>query len=254
MEISQISSGNIKLASSLSLKKYRDQSGRFLIEGEKCVNELLASDLKIDFLVVSDNYKNAEDLLDIANKQKIHIYLADQHSLKKMSDAKTPQGVISVARIPKTGLALNNSFIYLESIADPGNLGTIIRTADWFGVKNILLSNDSVDCYNPKVVRSAMGSLFRINIEYSEDPLPFIQKNFQNVPCFAADINSPNDIKQISAPKIFGLLFGSEARGFSELTLDKVGNTFRIQGGMTTESLNLSISVGISLFYFVGTH
>jgi TrmH family RNA methyltransferase len=110
MEISHISSSSIKLTSSLSLKKYRDQSGRFLIEGEKCVKELLASDLKIDFLVVSDNFKNADDILGLANKQKIDIYRSDQNSLKKMSDAKTPQGVISVAHIPKTELLLNNSF------------------------------------------------------------------------------------------------------------------------------------------------
>jgi len=252
MEISQVSSGNAKLVSSLSIKKYRDQSGKFLIEGEKCVQELLESDLKIDFLIISDQFKRIESFLSFAKKMRIPIYRADEHTFKKMADARSPQGIISVANIPKLSIKQNDSFIYLESISDPGNLGTIIRTADWFGVKNILLSHDSVDCYNPKVVRSAMGSLFRMNIAYTEDAVSFIQKSFSEVSYYAADINAPNDLRQIAPPQKFGLLFGSESRGFSETTLKQIKNTFRIEGGDNTESLNLSISVGISLFYFNG--
>jgi len=251
MEIIPVSSNNIKLTSSLSYKKYRDQSGKFLVEGQKCSKELMGSNLTVDFIVVANSLKNIDYYLEISRTKNIPIYLADEHTFKKMSDAKSPQGVICVASIPKAIINSNSSFIYLESISDPGNLGTIIRTADWFGISNLLLSKDSVDSYNPKVVRSTMGSLFRMNVIYIEDALNNIEDIFPSIPYFAADVNSEMNIKDISPPQKFGLLFGSEARGFSEKTLNNIKNTFKIQGDNQTESLNLSVSVGISIFHFI---
>jgi RNA methyltransferase, TrmH family len=250
MNIKSLSAAKLKLTSSLLIKKYRDKTGKFLVEGEKCSHELLASNIEVSFIVVSSKFVNIESIAEIATTKGIPLFEADENSFRKISDTKTPQGVICIAEIPNTMIQQDESYIYLESISDPGNLGTIIRTADWFGIRNILLSRDSVDCYNPKVVRSAMGSLFRVNIEYIDSIIDYSQDKFPNIQYYAADSNSSFSMSQINPPDKFGLLFGSESHGFSDSTLLDINNTFKIPGGIQTESLNLAVSVGISLYYF----
>ncbi len=250
MQFAQLSANKIKLTASLSLKKHRDKTGKFLVEGDKCCDELFRSNLKISYIVISDEHKAKSTYYEYAHSRKIPVYAADETTVKKISDAKTPQGVLCVADIPEPDIDTNKSFIYLESIADPGNLGTIIRTADWFGIENIVLSKDSVDCYNPKVVRSAMGSLFRVNIKYVPDPLEYIRIKFADFPAYAADVNAKAYMHDIEPPRKFGLLFGSEARGFSDETMSNLSSTYRIHGANNAESLNLAVTVGISLYHF----
>jgi TrmH family RNA methyltransferase len=147
----------IKYIKSLQQKKYRNQHNKFIVEGVKLVNELIGSEYKIDNIYCTD-----ESELDIKT-QTIKISVKE---LSRVSALKTPNKVIAIAEIPSNEyqsetLASKLSLV-LENIQDPGNLGTIIRIANWYGIENILCSKDTVDCFNPKVVQATMGALFRV--------------------------------------------------------------------------------------------
>ena len=136
-----ITKNQIKLIKSLRLKKNRIQSGFFVAEGEKIVDELLKSDLEaVNIFSISEKYKNLKNYISINSTQ-----------LKQISNLKSPNNVLGIFKIPANKeIDFNSNIVALEEINDPGNLGTIIRLCDWFGIKDIICSQNSVDCYNPK--------------------------------------------------------------------------------------------------------
>lgn len=252
MKLLELTDKKRKLIKSLSLKKHRDKNRLFLAEGEKCCNELLKSQYKTEFLVVSESFTGKDIFLIKAKEKNIHVYQTDTRTFEKISDTKTPQGIMGIAAIHANRINPLSNFIVLESISDPGNLGTIIRTCDWFGIENIILSKDSIDCYNPKVVRSAMGSLFRENLIYTDDIHSLTATYFPRIKTYAADIRSENSLKEIDPPERYGLMFGSESAGLSDDMIVSATHSYKIQGKGMAESLNLGISVAISLYYFSG--
>jgi len=172
-----ISKNQIKLIKSLRLKKNRTQSGFFIAEGEKIVDELIDSALEIvNVFSISKKYKNLKNYISINSTQ-----------LKQISNLKSPNNVVGIFKMPKSQeINLDANIVALEDINDPGNLGTIIRLCDWFGIKNIICSVNSVDCYNPKVVQSSMGSICRVSISYMELDNLISNNNYKIV---AADLN-----------------------------------------------------------------
>ena len=149
---------DIKFINNLKQKKFRYLNNCFIVEGKKSIKEFIDSDFKIIKLYSVD----CSIFIDTSNQFEI-----DYQLLKKMSFLKNPDDHIAIFQFKKTKPIKNNSLIIaLESIRDPGNLGTIIRTCEWFGIKDVVCSLDSVDCYNPKVIQSAMGSISRLNITY----------------------------------------------------------------------------------------
>ena len=172
-----ITKSQVKLVRSLQHKKFRDELGLFVAEGDKCVSEL-AKAFELEYLIVEDalsSHSNAVSLL-----------IASRSEIEQMSGLRTPQGVIGVfkkSNSPKDGLTgaagltaqRSNSpedglILALDGVQDPGNLGTIIRTCDWFGVHDIVCSLDTADCYNPKVVQATMGALARVRVHYVNLP------------------------------------------------------------------------------------
>ena len=172
-----ITKNQIKLIKALRLKKNRIQSGFFVAEGEKIVDELLKSDLEaVNIFSISEKYKNLKNYISINSTQ-----------LKQISNLKSPNNVIGIFKIPANKeIDFNSNIVALEEINDPGNLGTIIRLCDWFGIKNIICSENSVDCYNPKVVQSSMGSISRVSISYMEFDNLISSVNYNTV---AADLH-----------------------------------------------------------------
>ena len=154
-----ITKNQIKLIKSLRLKKNRIQSGFFIAEGEKIIDELLQSKLEtVHIFSTVNKYSFSDYYIPIKNAQ-----------LKQISYLKTPNKVVGLFKIPKNSVIdFNSNIIALEEINDPGNLGTIIRLCDWYGIKNIICSINSVDCYNPKVIQASMGSISRVNISYMD--------------------------------------------------------------------------------------
>ena len=230
-----ITKNQIKLIKSLRSKKNRKQSGFFVAEGEKIVDELLKSDLEaVNIFSISEKYKNLKNYISINSTQ-----------LKQISNLKSPNNVLGIFKIPPNKeIDFNSNIIALEEINDPGNLGTIIRLCDWFGIKNIICSENSVDCYNPKVVQSTMGSISRVSISYMEfDNL--ISSDSHNT--VAADLNGKS-LKEHIFSKNQIIFFGNESNGFSQKVTSNIKTKITIQRyNDNVESLNLASSVAIVL-------
>ena len=230
-----ITKNQIKLIKSLRLKKNRIQSGFFVAEGEKIVDELLKSDLEaVNIFSISEKYKNLKNYISINSTQ-----------LKQISNLKSPNNVLGIFKIPPNKeIDFNSNIIALEEINDPGNLGTIIRLCDWFGIKNIICSENSVDCYNPKVVQSTMGSISRVSISYMEFDNLISSVSHNTV---AADLNGKS-LKEHIFSKNQIIFFGNESNGFSQKVSSNIKTKITIQRyNDNVESLNLASSVAIVL-------
>jgi len=237
-----VSKSQIKLITSLAQKKYRYKNGLFVAEGFKTINELINSKFKLNRLFTLE-----EDFGIEANK----IQKVDERELKKISFLKTPQTALALFEIPQQEkMNKAESFtLALDGVRDPGNLGTIIRLCDWFGIQNLVCSSDSVDCFNPKVVQATMGSLSRLNISYVD------LKNYlkeAKVPVYGAFMEGENIYRsEISKNAI--LVMGNEANGISaeieELITEKVSIP-RFGELQETESLNVATATAILLSEF----
>ena len=230
-----ITKNQIKLIKSLRLKKNRIQSGFFIAEGEKIIDELIESKLEVvNIFSSSEKYNISDYYISISSSQ-----------LKQISNLKTPNKVLGLFKIPKSSeIDFNSNIIALEEINDPGNLGTIIRLCDWFGIKNIICSSNSVDCYNPKVIQASMGSICRVNISYMDFHKFLDSKNYNIV---AADLNGQN-LRDFTFSDNQIIFFGSESNGLSKTLSSKMDHKITIQRyNDNVESLNLATSVGIIL-------
>ena len=237
-----ISKNQLKLITSLSQKKYRQKHKLFIAEGVKVVQELLNSSFEVDTLFCTEDFSS-----NISDEKITQISETD---LKKISNLKTPNKVLGIFRIPDEKLFTNNGLILaLDAVNDPGNLGTIIRLCDWFGLTELICSLKTVDCYNQKVVQASMGSLTRISIKYLD--LETYLSETKN-PIFIADMNGEN-VYKTKLPKEGILIMGNEANGISDEIKKLVSNKISIpRFGETqeTESLNVATATAILLSEF----
>jgi|TARA_B110000908_G_scaffold170757_1_gene231271 TrmH family RNA methyltransferase len=234
-----VSKKDIKLINSLKQKKFRDLNCFFIVEGKKSISEFLNSNYELVklFSIDCSFFKDLESQIEISNDE-----------LRKISFFNNPDDHLAIFKIPENNSINENSLIVaLESIRDPGNLGTIIRTCEWFGIYDIICSSDSVDCYNPKVVQSAMGSLSRVNINYVE--LKNYLKN-TTLDLIGATLNGESLYETNLLFNKGILIFGNEANGVSLELTNMLNHNLTIPRSSNSsfpESLNLSISVGLML-------
>lgn len=249
IEYGKISNNQVKKYSKLKQKKFRNEYNLFLVEGKKQCYELLKSNYTYEAVIINKVHSiETSALIDSIDSK--NILLASDEEMKRIASADSPQDIIIIANISDVKLAHNENFVCLESISDPGNLGTIIRTCLWFGIHNILLSEDSVDIYNPKTVRSTMGAIFNINIEYTDDIIEYVNKFYSNHSLLGASLKADKQISEIEIPNKFGLFFGNESKGLSDNLENNLDIKYIISGCGEMESLNLSVSAGISLYHF----
>lgn len=240
----------VKYIQSLAHKKLRDEHGVFIAEGPKVVAELLHSNkfpCKIICGLQSWMDDNAVLLRNISAEDKIEI---NESELERISLLQTPNKVVAVFYKKENELTdLKNNFsLMLDEIQDPGNMGTIIRTADWFGIKNIICSNECADCYNPKVVQASMGSLGRVNIIYTQLE-EFIHEN-KGISIYAATLTG----KHLSSfnKLIEGIiLIGNESKGVKENLLRLAAEQITIPKYGEAESLNAGVAAGIILSHII---
>jgi TrmH family RNA methyltransferase len=237
-----ISKNQIKLIASLSQKKYRLKYKLFIAEGVKVVRELLSSSFELETLFCVAGFD-----FEVFDQKIVRISESD---LQKISNLKTPNKVLGLFRIPdKKPPKDKNLIVALDAVNDPGNLGTIIRLCDWFGVDQIICSNDTVDSYNQKVVQASMGSLTRVAIHYVDLENYLINTK---LPTFIADMDGENVYKSY-LPKEGILIMGNEANGVSEEIKKRVTTKIAIpRFGETqkTESLNVASASAILLSEF----
>ncbi len=238
-----ISKNQIKFVKSLQKKKFRLLYQCFVVESSKNVNEILSSNYKIQQIYATSNWIKRNKITD-----KFPVNQLSTKDLGRISSLKNPADVLAVIKIPKTEkkIDLKGINIVLDDIKDPGNLGTIIRTCDWFGVKNIYCSEETVDIYNPKVIQSSMGSIARVNVIYTD-----IKKMIMNVNVQVyASVIKGKDLNDIKIDSNSLIIFGNESRGISKSIKNIVSEKITINKIGSAESLNVASSAAIILNKF----
>ncbi|MCX2473642.1 RNA methyltransferase [Pedobacter sp. MC2016-05] len=237
-----LSKSQISFIKSLHQKKYRKEHGLFLVEGIKSIQEFIHSSYQIHSIFYNSEQSNLLPKLP-AN---INLFEVNNVELGKISTLQTPQGFLAILHMPKdrkiNSKSLQNQFtLVLDGVQDPGNMGTIIRTADWFGFDKIICSEDTVEAYNPKTVQATMGSLARVEIYYQNLPL-FLEHN--NLPVFGALLDGES-IYKTNWDNEGLIVLGNEGKGISSEVISKINKPVTIPRIGVAESLNVAVSAAI---------
>ena len=247
-----ISKNKIKLLKSLQIKKYRQKYNKAILEGKRLIEESMTGGANIQEIWCTNEFLNNTNNHNFINKiKKLNLPLdrIEQDDLALISSTENSQGVFAEININyyenNSLLNLNDHLIILNSISDPGNLGTILRTAAWYGIKSIIMTENTIDPYNLKCLRSGVGAQFFFNklvMANNDDIISFLKN--KNYTIYCADLKG-TEISQIETSKKWALILGSEAHGldtdfdnFDKITINQIG---------TIESLNVAVACGIIL-------
>lgn len=239
-----LSKNELKYIQSLCQKKQRAEEGLFLAEGPKLVGELLNSDYQVEKLYATSEWLS-ENPVDIDTTAVSEIELA------KMSTLQTPNEVLVICRQKKDlgePIFKNKVSIVLDGLQDPGNMGTIIRIADWFGIHQIIASEDTVEFYNPKVIQSTMGSFIRVKCWYRN--LPVLLSSVE-LPIYGALLKGQS-VNQLSPLKEGIIVIGNESKGIRDPVLPFISKAITIPRIGQAESLNAAVATGILLSHLCG--
>lgn len=238
-----LSNNQIKLINSLHSKKGRIDNNLFLVEGEKGIKELLDSSFQIEFVVL-----NNKEINSILNFGETTIYYESESNVIKYSSLTTNEYGFAIV---KSQIFSHNDFnftsgytVILDGVRDPGNLGTIVRICDWYGVNQIVCSSDTTEFYNPKVISASMGSFHRIKFLYVD--IPEFLNQFHDMPIIGASLEGEN-IHQYVFPSSGFIIFGNESEGIRNSVKDVLTAQVKIPNWGHAESLNVAISAGVIL-------
>ena len=236
-----LSTAKLKYLKSLQHKKYRQKYSEFLIEGDKVVAEALHSDWEVTSLV----YTAGHEPPALTHTKAPEVVLASAQQMQQLSSLHTPPGMLAVVKIQApTALELTGWTLALDGIRDPGNMGTLIRTAAWMGFRQVICSEDTVDLYNPKTIQATMGALFHLPVRYGNlDTL--LQE--ATPPIYAADM-SGTTIEKIDIPEQGILVIGGESSGVREVVLQRATEVVSIPSSGKGESLNAAVAAGILMW------
>ncbi|CAM4297085.1 RNA methyltransferase, TrmH family [Pedobacter westerhofensis] len=237
-----LSKSQIGFIKSLHQKKYRKEHGIFIIEGIKSIAEFIPADYQIHSVYFLPQYQSLLPKLP-AN---IKLFEVTSAELEKISTLQAPQGILALVNIPETSAidqnTLRNNFsLVLDGVQDPGNLGTIIRTADWFGVKHVICSSNTVEVYNPKTVQATMGSLCRVKVSYHE--LPELLQGI-DIPVFGAMLNG-SSLYETKWGSEGLVVLGNEGQGVTPEIVNLISHPVTIPRVGQAESLNVAVSAAI---------
>ncbi|HEX7345028.1 MAG TPA: RNA methyltransferase [bacterium] len=250
-----LSPKHIKRYRELHEAKGRREKGLFLVEGPLLIQEALKEGWPLEeVLMTSSATKSAEGkrLLKLVGLEGISHEICSPSEMARVADAVAPQGAVALAKLPPA-VDLSNALttellLICESVSDPGNLGTLLRTADWFGVETIILGSGSADPFNPKVVRASAGSIFRIKTALTADPSALVQREVhRGRQIYAAAIKGKLTPQNLPQKGLRGLLIGHEKRGISAEMARSCTDTVHIPAHGRAESLNLAVAAGILL-------
>jgi len=241
-----ISKNKIKFLQSLSRKKFRDELGLFIAEGEKLITELMLSGFQFELLIIRNN------LLDRFKEISCEKIIATDEELKKVSLLSNPSSIIAICSQRFDHInedrQTNNLTIVLDDVQDPGNLGTIIRLASWFGIDQIVCSENTVDCYNPKVIQATMGAIAHVKISYCNLKW-FLNRSIKNGRTVYGTFLEGENIYKTTLVENAIIVFGNEGNGISNEIKEIIPNRISIpsfqNGSQTVESLNVSIAASI---------
>ncbi len=245
-----ISKAQISFIKSLQQKKHRQESKKFIAEGIKLIEELIQSNFEIEHIyTVEEKYDSLFISLSKVSKN-IEISIVSHSELERITALQSTPDILAIVNITEPDPLLlndknwfkNNLALVLDEVKDPGNMGTIIRIADWFNIKRIICSEQSVDIYNSKVVQSSMGSIFRVEVFYK--PLDEFVSRFTDLPIYGAVLNG-NSIYQEELLQYGLIVLGSESHGISEPILKLINREITIPSTGAAESLNVAVATAI---------
>lgn len=243
----------IKHIRKLKEKKYRDEFGEFIVEGAKMIEEAIKEEAKIKYIIVCDDCKTEssmtqEQLYDIAKYECVYV---TEKIFSLITDVVAPQGIMAVIEKPiKSENKIDykqDHFLILDNIQDPGNMGTILRTADSLNMKQIIVSPGTADCYNSKVVRSTMGAIFRVNVVERELEKVIKEMQKREIKVYATDLKTDKTIYNVDYSKS-AVVIGNEANGVSQNVLDLADEKIKIPMPGKTESLNAAVATSVILY------
>ncbi|MFN0048984.1 MAG: TrmH family RNA methyltransferase [Cytophagales bacterium] len=243
-----LSKNTLKFIKSLQIKKFRDEEGLFIVEGLKSVVELLNSKFEIQGVYCTPDFEKYLKPFAIV-KSKISIIT--QSELESISRLTSNDSMLAVAKMDKNSIiAFKNieSALLLNQIQDPGNLGTIIRTADWFGIKTIICDEATVDFYNPKVISATMGSFTRVNIHYTDLENSIVSLKSNDFTIYGALLNGLK-MSEITKTSKYALVIGNESNGITDSIQKLIDKSISIEGFGDAESLNAAVAAGIIMHH-----
>lgn len=230
---------DIKLVSSLQQKKFRQEYGLFVVEGKKMVEESIQSGLKIHSIYTTDGSISIPQACVVTTKE-----------MDRMSSLHSPSPYLAVLHQHhhrlETMLPLSSGILMLDGIKDPGNMGTILRTAEWFGIHHVFCTTDCVELYNPKTIQSTMGSIFRVRVCYDNTPNIVAHLHKHGYTVLAADM-SGTSLFEYNFPAKVAIAIGSESHGIRPELRAAISDYITIPGAGAAESLNASIAASIIL-------
>ena len=237
MHITSINNEYIKEISKLNEKKYRDKSNKYLIEGLHLVTEALKYDI-IDTIIIREDFSYETDIKHIIVSNEV---------MKKLSDNPSIPKIMAIV-YKKESTISGNKILLLDRLQDPGNLGTIIRSAVAFNFDTIILSNDTVDLYNSKVLRSTQGMIFNINILRQDLTSVINELKNNNYTIYGTKVDNGNDVKKINNTNKFALIIGNEGTGISDNILKQCDKYLYIKMNNNCESLNAGVAASILMY------
>ncbi len=236
-----LTKNNIKFIKSLQLKKFRQKERLFIVEGEKNTVELLASDFEIQSLVISTNF--SEKYPDLIQKKSCPVVITDAKTISQLGTYNSNEMSVAIVKEPNSKIFSNNGIqLVLDDIRDPGNLGTIIRIADWYGIQNLICSATTAEFFNPKVISASMGSIFRINL-FREELNAFLTKN-DSTKVYGAFMVGENVHKTKFDNNAF-IIIGNESHGVNSSLISHINHKINIPKIGQAESLNAAMATAI---------
>jgi TrmH family RNA methyltransferase len=241
-----ISANSIKNIKSLQQKKFRNQYGVFVAEGSKLVNDILKSSLEVESIYHTPEWAS-NDILGAVKVENIN-----PREMERISGLTTPSPVLAIVKIPENRISVSPSngtiTLALDEVQDPGNLGTIIRIADWFGISNIICSKGTADAYAPKVVQATMGAIARVKLFYTDLPDYIDKAKSNNIPVFGTFLSGDN-IYSANLPTNGIVVMGNEGKGISDEVEKMISQRLTIPNfglsGDSSESLNVAMATAI---------
>lgn len=234
-----LTNSEIKFVRSLHQKKNRSENGLFLVEGEKMVKEL-----------IHQKKYSISEIFGTESLEGYEVQIVSKKELERMSTLKSPNKFLAIVSSDiKEATTNSNQLLMIDLVNDPGNMGTIIRTADWFGIKDIILDKNSVEVFNPKVVQSTMGAIFRVNIRYANLVQETKKLQSEGYKFYGAFMEG-EDYKSVTFDEKSVLVMGSESHGISSALEEVIDYKITIPSQGDSESLNLAVATGIILAEF----
>lgn len=240
IKISSLANAQVKYFSSLNNKKVRTKEKKYLVEGFHLCEEAAKRNVLSEVLICDESDK----ITGVNN------YLVTYDIIKKITKSISPQKMVGVVDIKKEFSYDYDQYLLLDDVSDPGNLGTIIRSAVAFGIKALIMSPNSVDIYNDKVIRATQGALFDIDYCYEDLTIAIPKIKRQNILVYGTALNNSISINSITRPDKWALIMGNESRGISSDILEQSDYKIKIPISENIDSLNVAISAGIILYEF----